>query len=159
MMTIRSLTLADEPFLWEILYHAIYVPPDSPPLPRSIIEQPEMIRYVNGWGQAHDDGFIALDLDRPVGAAWLRLLVGTQRGFGYIDDSTPEISMAVLPEYRGQGIGSQLFNHLLKSAASQFQAVCLSVDASNPALHLYERFGFEVAGKSGTSITMIKKWS
>ncbi len=37
---IRPLTQEDEPFLWEMLYHAIYVA-DGDPLPeRDVIKQP-----------------------------------------------------------------------------------------------------------------------
>ena len=52
----------------------------------------------------------------PIGAAWLRLLKGDERGYGHVDDETPELGMAVLPAYRGRGVrrGARvrgLFNH------------------------------------------------
>jgi ribosomal protein S18 acetylase RimI-like enzyme len=159
MISIRSLTPDDEPFLWEMLYHALYVPPNSPALPPQVIQQPEISRYVEGWGRSGDEGAMALYSNEAIGAVWLRLLTGSQPGFGYVDDFTPELSIAVLPQYRGQGIGSQLLTYLLERARWHFQAVSLSVSAYNPAKHLYERLGFEVARESGTAITMIKQWS
>lgn len=39
---IRPLELEDEPFLWEMLYQAIYVPEGQTPLPREIIQIPEV---------------------------------------------------------------------------------------------------------------------
>ena len=126
-ITIRLATAADEPFLWEMLYQAIYVPPDGAAIPREIVNQPELGRYVAGWGKANDIGFIAEENGRPIGAAWLRLLAGEGRGYGYVDDQTPELTMAVLPEYRAQGIGTRLLAQLLGAAAGRFRAVSLSV--------------------------------
>ncbi len=103
ILTIRPLTIADEPFLWTMLYHALYVPAGQPPFPAEIVQAPEISRYVQGWGQPDDFGFIALIEDKPVGAAWLRLLTGEGKSFGYVDETTPELSVAVLPAYRVGG--------------------------------------------------------
>jgi ribosomal protein S18 acetylase RimI-like enzyme len=62
--------------------------------------------------------------------------------------------MAVVSEYRGQGVGSQLLGHLLQAADDHYRAVSLSVSADNPALRLYHRFGFVVVGKGGQSLVM-----
>ena len=64
-------------------------------------------------------------------------------------DEMPELGMAVLPDCRGRGIGSDLLNRLLESAEANYCKVCLSVSADNPALLLYERVGFERAGRDG----------
>ena len=82
---IRPIASDDEPFLWEMLYQAIYVPEGSPPFPREILNQPEIRRYVENWGRPHDLGFIALTqiTSQPIGAAWIRLLKGENRGYGY----------------------------------------------------------------------------
>jgi ribosomal-protein-alanine N-acetyltransferase len=44
----------------------------------------------------------------PIGAAWLRLWSKDEQGYGFVDVHTPELSMAVRPEFRGQGIGTLL---------------------------------------------------
>jgi GNAT superfamily N-acetyltransferase len=154
--TFRPLARDDESFLWVMLYHVIYVPPLSPPPDRSIIGRPELARYVKGWGRIDDYGVAGIDpgKDIPVGAAWLRLMAGTERGYGYIDDQTPELSIAVLPEYRGQGLGTQMLERLLQDAQTKHSAVSLSVSTDNPARRLYERLGFEVVSSDGTSLTM-----
>ena len=54
---IRPLELEDEPFLWEMLYQAIYVPEGKTPLPREIIQIPELARYVQSWEREGDCGF------------------------------------------------------------------------------------------------------
>ena len=104
-------------------------------------------------------GFVAVDggSGELVGAVWLRLLAGDERGYGYVDDETPELGMAVQPAYRGRGIGSALLKRMLESAEGVYRKVCLSVSADNPALRLYERAGFERAGVDGSSVTMVKR--
>ena len=152
---IRPLRSEDEPFLWEMLYQALHVSEGQSAPPREVVRLPELARYVLGWGRKGDCGFLASDAatGRPVGAVWLRLLVGGNKGYGYVDDDTPELSIAVLPEYRGQGVGTQLLIHLFASACGQ-SSISLSVSADNSALRLYERFGFEVVSKSDGSLTM-----
>jgi ribosomal protein S18 acetylase RimI-like enzyme len=125
------------------------------------LSHPEISKYVEGWGRAGDLGFVAVDegSGEPVGAVWLRLLAGDEKGYGYVDDETPELAMAVLPQYRGRGVGSSLLGRLLESAGADYRKVCLSVSADNPALRLYERAGFEQVGEDGSSVTMVKRLS
>jgi ribosomal protein S18 acetylase RimI-like enzyme len=155
----RALTPADEPVLWEMLYQAIYVGQDEMPPAREIVQRPELARYVQGWGRPDDVGFAAVDgtSQRFVGAAWMRRWSGDERGYGYVDEETPELSVAVLPEHQGRGIGTALLARLMEVARTRYGAVSLSVAEENPALRLYERLGFEVVDRSGTSLTMIKR--
>ncbi len=155
---IRPLALADEMFLREMFYQAIYVPEGQLPLPREIVRLPELRCYVENWGKPDDIGFVASVDGKPIGAVWIRLFTGDQRGYGYVDDATPELSIALLPEYRRQGIGSQLMAHLLDHVKLRYPAICLSVSVENPAKRLYQRLGFEVVGETHDSFTMIKRW-
>lgn len=157
--SIRRLTPSDQQFLWEMLYQSLHVPEGSPPFPRDIINRPEIAKYVRAWGRAGDMGLIAVDVagGEPMGAAWLRLLKGDERGYGYVDDETPELGMAVLPEYRGRGVGSDLLGRLLKSAGAVYRSVCLSVSADNPAVRLYGRTGFERVRECGASLIMVNR--
>lgn len=155
---IRPLTPEYVAFLEKMLYHAIYVTPGHAPPGRDVVRRPEIARYVRAWGRAGDSGFVALDANsqQPIGAAWLRLFSDADKGFGYVDEDTPELSIAVLPGQRGRGVGTSLLTQLLQAAASQHHAVSLSVAPGNPALRLYQRLGFETLGASGVSLTMIK---
>lgn len=56
----RPITLVDEPFLWEMLYQAIYVTPGTTPPSRDILHHPKLRRYVQNWGQPHDLGMVAI---------------------------------------------------------------------------------------------------
>jgi ribosomal protein S18 acetylase RimI-like enzyme len=153
---VRPLTKEDEPHLWEFLYYAIFVPQDARAPERDVIQQPELARDVTSWGRAHDFGFVAFfkkDSD-PAGAAWCRHFSDYEKGYGYIDAVTPELSIAVRPNKRNLGVGTILLTCLLETARSKYQAISLSVSAENPARRLYKRFGFVEIEKRGNSIAM-----
>ena len=68
----------------------------------------------------------------------------------YNDDSNqkdiPELALAVIPNYRGKGIGSTLLTEFLTSCAKQkaVAEISLSCRIDNPAaMKLYERHGFQ----------------
>ena len=149
--TIRPATPSDEPFLREMLYQSLYVEDGAAPFPLAVVHQAELARYVKGWGRRGDLGFIAVEAgsNLPIGAAWSRLAEGADKGFAYVDDETPELAVAVLPGYRGQGIGTDLLKRLLAEAERSFPAMSLSVSPDNPARRLYERLGFETLDVRG----------
>ncbi len=156
-ITIRELEPGDEPILWIMLYLAIHVPPGEPPLPLNIIFRPDLARYARAWGRPGDCGFAAFDAQRlPAGAAWLRLLTVENRGYGWVSDEIPELSIAVVPEYRGKGLGTRLLEQALRLAEEQFPAVSLSVSTGNPAASLYRRLGFVEVHQTGGSLTMLR---
>ena len=155
---IRPLTLEDESVLWTMLMYAAH----ESSL-RTIRSNPDLVRYVQGWGRTGDLGAIAFHDDTAVGAAWIRLWSEGNRGYGYVADDVPELAIAVSPEVRGQGIGSALLEQLFQLAKPEFSAISLSIRADNPALSLYERNGFTAVPDSdvinregGRSFTMIK---
>ena len=154
---VRPLTNQDEPFLWDMLYLAIFVPEGTPPPSRDILKAPDIAKYVESWGQEGDSGLIAIENQtlKPLGAVWLRKFTENNKSYGYVADDIPELGMAILPEYRGKGIGTRLLGDLI-AATPQIPAISLSVDPDNAARKLYERFGFQMVGTSGTSITMLR---
>lgn len=156
---IRVANENDIPFLWEMLYQSMYVPDGEKPFPRSIIHEPFISKYLEHWGnQAGDIGLIAESVNQPIGASWLRLFDEAHKGYGYVDDETPEIGIAILKDWRGKGVGSALMRDLESYAKTYgYKNLCLSVDPRNPARHLYERFGYVHVGWCDTSWTMNKK--
>ena len=138
-LVFRTAIGSDEPFLREMLWLALFVPPGASPLPRAVLSEPAISRYVDGWSKWPGDyGMIALMDNVPVGAGWLRRFSAGAPGYGFVDDHTPELSIALLPEFRGQGIGSRMLGELLRHTPS----VSLSCDLANPACRLYARYGF-----------------
>jgi hypothetical protein len=97
----RPLVPADQQFLWEMLYLAIFISTGQNPPPREVINRPELRRYAAGWGRLVDLGILAQDEDTPVGAAWLRLM----HGYGFVSDEIPELSISILPGYRSKELG------------------------------------------------------
>lgn len=153
---LRSLVPSDERLLWEAVYHAIHVPAGESPPPRSIVDDPAVARYVAGWGRHGDLGFAAYAAGgKPLGACWVRLWHDDDRGFGFVDDATPELSLAVWPGHRGRGTGTRMLLATLEEAAQEFSAVSLSVSTTNPAVRLYERQGFRRVTEQGSSIVML----
>ena len=139
-LELRTANVSDEPFLWEMLYLALFVPPGEPPLPRFVLQDPAIARYVQGWGTRRGDrGFVALVDASLVGAAWLRWFPASDPGYGFVDESIPELTIAVSPDHRGEGIGSLLLERLLQDVPS----TSLSCDPQNPAWRLYLRLGFK----------------
>ncbi|AFY31791.1 GNAT family N-acetyltransferase [Calothrix sp. PCC 7507] len=160
---ISPLTQEDEPFLWQMLYEAAHMGEEDHLTLQDAMNHPDLAKYVKNWGLESDIGFVAtlITSNQPVGAAWLRLLTSENKGYGYVDDQTPELAIAVLPEYRNQGIGTQLIHHLLAVAKAYYPSISLSIRSSNPALHLYQRFGWKIVDYSdkinrvgGTSFNM-----
>lgn len=154
---LRPLAAADLPLLRAFLYHAVFVPAGATPPPEAIVDQPELRRYIAGWGRPGDDGLLAEDAGgRALGAAWLRVWPAAERGYGYVDRGTPELSIAVLPAERGRGLGGRLLRALLDRARGRWPAVSLSVDRANPAVRLYARLGFETLHADEHSMIMLK---
>jgi GNAT superfamily N-acetyltransferase len=60
----------------------------------------------------------------------------------------------LLPEIQGRGLGTQLVQGVLSSAASKGLPVRLRVLRVNPGRRLYERIGFRVTGETETHILM-----
>lgn len=161
LMLIRPLTSEDEPFLWHALYHAVHVPPGEALPPADIVQEPGLARYVAGWMQRPDDlGFAAVEAGVPVGAVWVRRWSRSERGYGFVGEATPELSMSLLPDHRGRGVGTLLLRRLLAAAADRFTALSLSVSATNPARRLYAREGFTPIGEPNAgSITMVRRFT
>jgi GNAT superfamily N-acetyltransferase len=154
---IRPLTEGDAPFLVEALYHAVFVAPGQPAPPRDIVREPGLALYVADWGSSpHDSGVLAHEEHEAVGAAWTRCRTGEGRGYGFVDEGIPELSIALLPGHRGMGIGSALLAACLEVARVRYPAVSLSVSLDNPARRLYVRSGFITVREEGDSLVMLR---
>ena len=87
----------------------------------------------------------------------LILLDGEAVGRLYLhrrQDEIRIIDIALLTEYRGQGIGSALLRDVLDKAAQAELPVRIHVERNNPALGLYHRLGFCEIGDEGVYCLM-----
>jgi ribosomal protein S18 acetylase RimI-like enzyme len=159
-VTLRPARAIDEAFLLEMCFYASHSHDEPGVTPEDLRTHEKLSRYVVGFGAPDDVGVVAESASVPIGAAWVRLLVGDRRGYSWVDDSTPELAIAVAPEFLGRGVGSRMLRAVLDEARGRFPAVCLGVRTSNPARRLYRRFGFEPVASipnrvGGTSEIMV----
>lgn len=138
------------------LFLAIYVPPGGDPPDRLILCKPELARYYQNWGKPDDYALFAVQERQVLGACWSRCFPEDLPGYGTIGPGIPELSIAVLPEARGLGVGTHLLGHFLQLLAPVYHGISLSVHPNNPALRLYERFGFLVHQADQHAVTMVK---
>lgn len=155
---IRLIKDSEAPFLKEMLYEALFVPPGESPFPRGILDTPELkIEYEN-WGHKGDIG-VVIEHERHglIGASWVRLHSASQPGYGYVSDDIPELSIALKPDFRGTGLGSQLMIRLIDEVRRQgYVGISLSVDKRNQAMELYLRLGFEIVKSEGNPTMLLK---
>ncbi|MBV6727455.1 GNAT family N-acetyltransferase [Nocardioides daeguensis] len=89
----------------------------------------------------------------PDGAFWVVEVAGRAAGrltLARWPDRIHVVDLALLPEVRGQGIGSTLLRDVLDEAAATGRGVSLHVEVTNlRAARLYERLGFTDAGQRG----------
>ena len=141
-----------------MLYEAAFWHPERhrPPLDQAL-EDPHLARYLAGWGRAGDAAVVAATPDgQPFGAAWYRLFPSAEPGYGFVDEHTPEVSIAVVAGERGREIGTALLAALANRArAAGVGALSLSVERTNPAARLYARCGFQRQRRDGDAWLMV----
>jgi GNAT superfamily N-acetyltransferase len=150
-MRIRDAVPGDIAFLRRMLYEAAFWRPESTRQPLEIaLARPELRPYLDGWGRPGDRGLVSIEAGRPLGAAWYRFFEADAPGRGFLSPEIPELTIAVVPERRGEGIGSALLDGLVDRAREDgVGALALSVEPDNPARRLYEHAGFVKVAEAG----------
>jgi GNAT superfamily N-acetyltransferase len=90
------------------------------------------------------DFLIIVQDDTPVG----RLYVARWK------DEFRIVDIALLPAYRGTGIGATILRDLLAEADAVGKPVRIHVERENPALRLYQRLGFVMIEDKGVYLFM-----
>lgn len=87
-----------------------------------------------------DADFDIIELDRrPIGRLYLERRV----------DEFRIVDIALLPKFRGKGIGSHFMNSIIEESAAQNLPVRIHVEHDNPAMKLYLRLGFTQIDTNG----------
>ncbi|MBO1306631.1 GNAT family N-acetyltransferase [Enterococcus sp. 669A] len=151
--TIREMTPAEYPLLEEFLYQAIFQQDSEHVIPRAEIKNPELNVYIKDFGRLPDDHCLCAEVDKQVvGAVWVRIL----DGFGSVDQKTPEFAISLLPEFRGQGIGTELMKAMLAQLKQAgYTQTSLAVQKDNYALEMYEKLGFEIVAEDEEEYIMV----
>ena len=132
---LRPVDQQDGRFLRDMVRHAYHWRMGDPDLP--------VYRYVKNWGRRGDAGLVAFDGPNEYGAAWYRLFPASAPGFGFVDEETPELTIAVVPSHRGHGSGGELLEALLAQARTDgFPRISLSAEPGQTAF--YEKHGYRV---------------
>jgi ribosomal protein S18 acetylase RimI-like enzyme len=117
-----------------------------------------LARYVERWGRPGDVALIAAEGPNPVGAAWLRRFPASAPGYGFVDEETPELTIAVVPSKRRHGVGQELLDALIaKAQAANVSRLSLSVQKDSAAVAFYERNGFTRVADTDHAVTMLRE--
>ncbi len=144
---LRPVDRQDARFLRDMLRHAYHW---------RIAEDPDLpvFRYVQNWGRPGDAGVIAFAGTKVYGAAWYRLFPAAAPGFGFVDELTPELTIAVVPSHRGHGTGGELLEALLARAREDgFTRISLSAEPGQTGF--YEQHGFRDLRREDGTVTMV----
>jgi len=137
--TLYFLRSSEQKILTDILPYAMRLDEVN----KSLTDIPKLSIYSEFYGYTSKDlGLYALVDNQLAGAVWIRRLNTDHGSNGYINDDTPILNIAVLPEYRRQGIGSQMIEQLFIEAGALYENISTSIVHDSPAISFYERHGF-----------------
>lgn len=119
-----------------------------------------------GWPQAQLDSFLQQQFQAqtaqysasyPDASLYIIEYNGDAMGrlyLAHLQGETRLIDIALLPNYQNLGIGEHLIKALLDEARTTGLPVRLHVEQLNPALHLYQRLGFQICEERGVYLFM-----
>lgn len=158
-LSLSPATATDLPVLRAMLIEAAWWRDRSAaPPPEVALADPGLAVYLDAWPRPGDVGILARVDGTAVGAAWVRRFSAERPGYGYLDDHTPELSIAVAAALRGRGVGTALMAALLATLRlADVAQVSLSVEEENPARDWYERLGFVPLQRVEGAVTMVRR--
>jgi len=156
---VREILAEELGILDEMLYEALYQPEGSEPAARDVTKIPEINVYIDSFGSMKDDHCFVAELNGSIiGAVWVRILAGDIRGYGNIDDQTPEFAISLLKEYRNQGTGTLLMQKMIEHLKKQgYAQTSLSVQKINYASRMYQKLGFKIIRENEHDYIMLLK--
>ena len=156
--TIREIKTEEIPVLKYFLYEAIFQKDEANLAPFEIIQEPELSVYIDNFGKPDDYCLVAEVDGKIVGAVWTRILAGNVKGYGNIDNTTPEFAISLYKEYRNKGIGTKLMLDMLKLLKDKgYKHTSLAVQKDNYAVKMYKAVGFEIVEELTEEYLMICK--
>jgi GNAT superfamily N-acetyltransferase len=113
------------------------------------------------WAEGQREAFVRMQFEaqdadyrrnNPDGTFDVIEVEGRPAGRLYVDRRPGDIrivDIALLPEYRGEGIGAELISRLIDEAAGTGRKVSIHVEIHNRAAALYTRMGFVTVDEHG----------
>lgn len=150
---IRPIKSEELILLTDFIYEAIYQKDAANLVPRTVIQEPSIWIYIDGFGSKKDDHCLVAEVDGYiVGAVWVRCI----KAFGHVDDSIPEFAISVYPQYRGKGIGTKLMKEMLMLLKEKgYERTSLAVQKDNYAVKMYQQLGFERSSENEEEFIMV----
>ena len=159
LIKIREIYPNELNILENFLYEAIFQVEGNEPYPKEIIYKPDIYVYIDNFGEMTDDYCLVAELNNKIiGAVWVRILAGKNKGYGNIDAQTPEFAISLLREFRNQRIGTLLMQKMIEYLKNKgYSQVSLSVDKINYAVKMYKKLGFEIINENKHDYIMLLK--
>ncbi len=150
---IRKMQLQEYPLLEDFLYEAIFQSDETNLAPKSIIKKPELQVYIDNFGRKKDDFCLCAEVDgKIVGAVWVRNI----KGYGSVDEITPEFAISLYKEFRGCGIGTEMIKMMLTHLRQGgYSKTSLAVQKMNYALKMYLNVGFQIIDENEEEYIMV----
>nr|WP_320116271.1 GNAT family N-acetyltransferase [uncultured Desulfuromonas sp.] len=158
-VVIREIEKDELHHLDDLLYAVLFQPDRRNPIPRNAINLPEIRIYIQDFGRKKGDYcLVAVLRGTIIGGVWVRILAGEIKGFGHIDDKTPEFAIAVFSEFQNLGIGTRLMGKMISHLKNEdYHQASLSVQKQNYAVKMYQNLGFEISDETDEDYIMLLK--
>ena len=154
--TIRKLNADEYDVIKEFTYQAIFLRDEKISVPTTVLDRPELKVFYEDFGKPNDECLIVEVDNKIVGAVWTRILSGEVKGFGNIDDETPEFAISLFKEYRNRGIGTKLMLEMIDYLRNKGYKQCsLAVQKDNYAVKMYKNVGFEIIKEKEEEYLMV----
>jgi len=120
----------------ELLYYAAHLEQSD----KSLDDFPELKQYEEHFGSCHGDiGVYILSDAKVAGAAWVRIL---PNGKAYVNNDTPELTLAIKPDFKNKSIDTALLQQLFIETSKLYSQVSVSVRDIPSEIKFYEELGF-----------------
>lgn len=146
-MKIRSSIKNDIFFLQKMLFEAAYWNQlENRPTLEIGLQRDDLKYLLSDWGRSGDIAVIAQEEDgRKIGAAWIRFWTEELHSYGFISKDIPELSIGIVKDKRGKGVGKALMKKVIGEAKKKkISSISLSVEKENYACKFYINLGFFV---------------
>ncbi len=114
--------------------------------------------YTDFYGlTAKDLGIYVLVENKIAGAIWTRRFNQDHNASAFVDENTPVMSVAILPEFKGEEIGSFMMNQFLQEAGALYEQISIDISAKPKSIAFYEKFGFLRVASSDILVKKLEK--
>lgn len=150
---IRKMEPLEYPLLRNFLYEAIFQRDENNVAPKSIIDKPEIQVYIRNFGKEKDDYCFCAEVDGKIkGAVWVRNI----KGYGSVDEVTPEFAISLYKDFRGYGMGTEMMKTMIEYLKKTgYSKTSLAVQKDNYALKMYLNVGFQIVDENEEEFIMI----